>query len=161
ELAGPPSPTARDRITAAGHLTWVLACDRELALDTLPDRPWSELRLESGTADAADWAAALGVPPDPGYRLTRSQLALVAAAAGGAPAQLPGAVRRLAGGHLDSLAVRIRPRRTWSDLVLPRDHTARLYELAARYRARDVVYQQWGFTPLPSTGVVALFSGPS
>jgi len=161
ELAGPPTPAARDRITAAGHLTWVLASDRELALDTLPDRPWSELRLDSGTADDADWAAALGVPPDPAYRLTRSQLELVAAAAGGDPAQLPAAVRRLAGGHLDSLAVRIRPRRTWLDLVLPPDHTARLHELAARYRGRDTVYQRWGFSPLPSTGVVALFSGPS
>ncbi len=161
ELEQPPTPTIRDRITNAAHLTFVLSSDRELALDTLPDRPWSELRLDSGVADDADWAAALGIPPDPAYRLTRSQLALVAAASGGDSGQLPAAVRRLAGGHLDALAVRIRPRRGWPDLVLPADHSARLRELAARYRGRDVVYQRWGFTPLPSTGVVALFSGPS
>jgi hypothetical protein len=161
ELEQPPGPDARDRIAGAAHLTWVLSSDRELPLDALPDRPWSELRLDSGVADATDWADALGIAPDPAYRLTRSQLALVAAASGGDPAQLPTAVRRLAGGHLDSLAVRIRPRRGWPDLVLPADHTARLRELAARYRRRDVVYQGWGFTPLPSTGIVALFSGPS
>src|SRR5204862_1796667 len=28
-------------------------------------------------------------------------------------------------------------------------------------RGRDIVYDRWGFPPLPSTGVVALFSGPS
>jgi hypothetical protein len=161
DLDGPPTPVARERIAATTHLTWVLSSARELPLDTLPDRPWSEVRLDSGTAEPDDWAAALGIAPDPGYRLSRSQLALVAAAAGGDPARLPGAVRRLAGGHLDALAVRVRPRRGWPDLVLPPDQTAQLTELAARYRGRDVVYGRWGFPPLPSTGVVALFSGPS
>ena len=85
----------------------------------------------------------------------------MAAAAGGDPGRLPDAVRRLAGGHLDALAVRVRPRRGWVDLVLPPDQTAQLRELAARYRGRDIVYDRWGFPPLPSTGVVALFSGPS
>src|SRR5439155_3287416 len=51
ELEQPPSATTRDRITRTGHLTFVLSSDRELALDTLPDRPWSELRLDSGVAD--------------------------------------------------------------------------------------------------------------
>jgi SpoVK/Ycf46/Vps4 family AAA+-type ATPase len=45
--------------------------------------------------------------------------------------------------------------------VLPPDQTNQLHELIARYRTRSVVYQEWGFSPLPSTGVVALFSGPS
>jgi hypothetical protein len=161
ELDQPLPPDARERIAAATHLTWVLSSARELALDALPDRPWSEVRLDSGTADPDDWTAALGVAPVDGYRLTRSQLALVAAAADGDPARLPAAVRRLAGGHLDALAVRIRPRRGWPDLVLPPDQTAQLRELAARYRGRDTVYEQWGFPPLPSTGTVALFSGPS
>jgi hypothetical protein len=161
ELDQPPAPAARERIAATTHLTWVLSSDRELPLDALPDQPWSEERPESGTADSDDWTAALKIPPEPGYRLTRSQLTLVAAAAGGDPARLPDAVRRLAGGHLDALAVRVRPRRGWADLVLPADQTAQLRELAARYRGRDVVYERWGFPPLPSTGVVALFSGPS
>jgi len=161
ELEEPPTPEARARIAATTHLTWVLSSAREVPLDALPERPWSEVRLDSGTAGPEDWAAALGIAPDPGYRLSRSQLALVAAAAGGDPARLPDAVRRLAGGHLDSLAMRIRPRRGWADLVVPADQAAQLRELAARYRGRDVVYEEWGFPPLPSTGVVALFSGPS
>jgi SpoVK/Ycf46/Vps4 family AAA+-type ATPase len=47
------------------------------------------------------------------------------------------------------------------DLVLPNDQTAQIRELVARYKRRSMVYRDWGFSPLPSTGVVALFSGPS
>jgi hypothetical protein len=161
ELDAPPTPATRSRVASAAHLTWVLSSARELALDALPDRPWTEVRLDSGTAEESDWLETLGVPPDPAYRLTRTQLALVSAASGGDPAQLPAAVRRLAGGHLDTLAVRLRPQRSWPDLVLPPDQTAQLREMAARYRGRDVVYGRWGFSPLPSTGIVGLFSGPS
>jgi SpoVK/Ycf46/Vps4 family AAA+-type ATPase len=88
-------------------------------------------------------------------------LRLIAAAVGGDPARLAAGVRRLAGGHLDDLAVRVRPRRTMADLVLPADQTAQIRELVARHRRRTTVYQEWGFPPLPSTGVVALFCGPS
>jgi SpoVK/Ycf46/Vps4 family AAA+-type ATPase len=45
--------------------------------------------------------------------------------------------------------------------VLPPDQLTQLRELAARYRGKDTVYERWGFPPLPSTGTVALFSGPS
>jgi hypothetical protein len=161
ELPGPLDPLAADRVTACSHLSWALSSPRELALDTLPSRPWSELRLESGVADVDDWQQALGVPPDPAYPLSRGQLRMVAAACGGDPARIGDGVRRLAGGHLDGLAVRVRPRRTMADLVLPADQTAQLRELTSRCRGRGVVYRQWGFSPLPSTGVVALFSGPS
>jgi hypothetical protein len=158
ELAGPPDRAAADRIDRADHLTWVLGSERELAVDALPRRRWREVRLESGLADAADWQRALGIQPDPAYPLTREQLRLVAAAT---PTSVADGVRRLAGGHLDGLAVRIRPQRTTADLVLPADQTAQLDELVARYRRRGTVYREWGFSPLPSTGVVALFSGPS
>jgi len=161
ELDEPPTPAVRDRIEAAHHVTWVLSSARELALDTLPQRAWTEVRPDSGVADADDWARAFGTDPDPAYPLTRSQLRLVAMASGADPAALAPAVRRLAGGHLDGLAVRIQPQRGWQDLVLPADHTARLHELTARYRRRTEVYRSWGFSPLPSTGVVALFSGES
>jgi hypothetical protein len=161
EVNAPPDRAAADRIDRASHLTWVLSSQGELALDALPQRPWQEVRLESGLADAADWNRALGAGPDPAFPLTRDQLRLVAAASGGDPGQVAAGVRRLAGGHLDGLAVRIRPRRTRADLVLPPDQTAQLSELVARYRRRSVVYQDWGYSPLPSTGVVALFSGPS
>ncbi|HEY9468881.1 MAG TPA: ATP-binding protein, partial [Propionibacteriaceae bacterium] len=33
--------------------------------------------------------------------------------------------------------------------------------VAERARDRHVVYGQWGFSPLPSTGVTAMFAGPS
>jgi DNA polymerase III delta prime subunit len=161
ELAGPLDRAARNRITRADQVSWVLGADGELALDTLPSRPWRELRLDSGVADDADWLHVLGVPPNPAYPLSRDQLRLVAAASGGDPARLAAGVRRLAGGHLDGLAVRIRPQRTLTDLVLPQDQTAQLRELVQRYRRRAVVYRDWGFSPLPSTGVVALFAGPS
>jgi SpoVK/Ycf46/Vps4 family AAA+-type ATPase len=74
---------------------------------------------------------------------------------------LDAAIRRLAAGHLDSLAVRIEPRRTWDDLVLPPHQTRQLKELVARYRLGWRVYEEWGFRPLPSSGLVALFAGPS
>jgi SpoVK/Ycf46/Vps4 family AAA+-type ATPase len=93
--------------------------------------------------------------------LDREQLRLVAAAAAAGDGDLTPAVRRLAGGHLDGVAVRIRPRRTWEDLIVPPDDARQLRELAARHRRRDVVYRQWRFPPLPSTGTVALFAGPS
>ena len=161
ELAGTLDAAAADRVAALTELSWALSSPHELALDTLPSRPWSEIRLESGTAEAEDWQRVLGVPLDPAYPLTREQLRLVAAACGGDPARIGEGVRRLAGGHLDGLAVRVRPRRTMADLVLPADQGAQLRELTARCRGRGVVYREWGFLPLPSTGVVALFSGPS
>jgi AAA+ superfamily predicted ATPase len=161
DLAGPLDPAAADRIAHAAQLSWALSSPRELALDTLPSPPWSEIRLESGLADAADWARALGIAPDPAYPLSREQLRLAAAAVGADPARLAVGVRRLAGGRLDELAVRVRPQRTMADLVLPDDQSAQLRELVARYRARGTVYHEWGFAPLPSTGVAALFSGPS
>jgi len=161
ELQAPLPRSAADRIDRADHLTWVLSSPGELALDTLPRRSWTETRLESGLADTLDWAAALAMPPDPAYPLTRDQLTMVAAACGGDRERLGAGVRRLAGGHLEGLATRIRPARGWSDLVLPADQMAQLRELVARYRRRTVVYRDWGFSPLPSTGLVAMFSGPS
>ncbi|WP_199819813.1 ATP-binding protein [Streptomyces sp. NRRL S-118] len=161
ELAGPPDGEVRDRVDRADHLTWVLSSGTELPLDLLPRRGFTELRVDSGMADAPDWAAAFGTGPATGVRLTRDQLDLVAAAAGGRISHLSAGIRRLAGGHLDRLAVRVSPQRGWADLVLPADQTSRLREIVTRHRQRSLVYQEWGFSPLPSTGVVALFSGPS
>ena len=71
------------------------------------------------------------------------------------------AVRRLAAGHISTLAPRTRPSRNWDDLVLDRDRTERLREVVARCRHKKKVYGTWGFSALPSGGVVGLFSGPS
>ncbi|MEU0885646.1 ATP-binding protein [Lentzea sp. NPDC005914] len=161
ELAAALSRSAADRVDRATHLSWVLSSPGDLALESLPSRRWTEIRVESGLADDADWKDAFGVPAVADAPLTRTQLRLVAVAANGAPDRVSEGVRRLAGGHLDGVALRIRPRRGPDDLVLPPDQTAQLDELVARCRGRATVYRQWGFSDLPSTGVVAMFSGPS
>ncbi|HYN97979.1 MAG TPA: ATP-binding protein, partial [Pilimelia sp.] len=161
DLAAPLTAAGRDAVCRADHLRWVLSAQGELPLESLPTQPWHEIRVDSGDADADDWQAALGRPPDPAYRLSRDQLRLVAAAARADTGRLAPAVRRLAGGHLDGVAVRVRPRRTWADLIVPADDRRQLRELAARHRRREVVYGRWQFPPLPSTGIVALFAGPS
>jgi len=70
-------------------------------------------------------------------------------------------LRRLAAGHIDRLARKVRPARDWDDLVLPPEQLAQVREIAVRHRHRDLVYDSWGFTAVPSSGVLALFSGPS
>ncbi|AEV83122.1 ATPase central domain-containing protein [Actinoplanes sp. SE50] len=159
DLPGEPGPRAGHEILRAAHLSWALTSAVDLPLAALPRALWEDLPAADPHADAGDWSAAFGTAP--GGRLTRDQLGLVVAAAGGNPARLPQAVRRLAGGHLDHLTTRLRPRRRWSDLVLPDRQAARLREVITRYRRRAVVYDGWGFAAVPSTGVVALFSGPS
>lgn len=161
DLTGPLSAAARDVITRADHLSWVLSSPGEQPLEAIPDRPWRELHIADGEADADDWRAALGREPDPAYRLSREQLRLVAAAASADGGLVAPAVRRLAGGHLDGVAVRIRPRRGWDDLILPPEEAEQLRELSARHRGRETVYGRWQFSAVPSAGVVALFAGPS
>ena len=139
----------RARIEAASHLAWALCSSVELPLESLPDRPWTEVR-----PDAA--IETLGA-----HRLSPEQLELVVRAAAGRAGDVGAAVRRLASGHLDGLARRIQPRRSWDELVLPADEKAQLRELTARYRHRSTVYAAWGFPDVPSAGLVALFSGQS
>jgi hypothetical protein len=161
DVAAALDARGRDAIARAEHLAWVLSSRIELPLESLPPVPWREVRVASGEADEQDWMQALGVPPDPAYRLSRDQLRLVATASVAGDGRLGPAVRRLAGGHLEGLAVRVQPRRTWADLILPADDARQLRELAARHRGRGTVYGQWRFPPVPSTGIVALFAGPS
>jgi len=161
QLATPLGAAGAEVIARTTHLAWVLSSATELPLESLPDRPWEEVRVDSGEADAADWREVLDADPDPAYRLGRDQLQLVAAARRASGGTVAAAVRRLAGGHLERLATRIRPRRTWADLILPTDEEQQLHELAARHRQRGVVYRDWRFPSVPSTGVVAMFAGPS
>jgi hypothetical protein len=161
EIEVPLDPAARQVVERTDHLAWALSSVRELPLECLPRRPWRELSAGDGAADAADWRRALGRGVPPAYRLDREQLRLVASALQGGESTLDGGVRRLAAGHLDHLALRVTPSRGWEDLVLPRDQKQQLGELAARYRRRATVHRDWGFPALPSSGVVALFSGAS
>ena len=71
------------------------------------------------------------------------------------------AVRRLAAGQVETTAMRVRPSRTWDDLVLDDDRLAHLREIAVRQRRRDIVFGKWGFSPHPSTGVTAVFEALS
>ena len=161
EVAGPPEPLAAARIEAAPHLTFALSSPRELPLEALPDRRWREVHVLDGEAGPEDWLARTGSTDSGGARLTREQLRLVAGGDGGNPAAVQANLRRLAGGHLDGLAVRVRAQRGWDDLVLPDAQKSQLRELVARYRRRRTVYGEWGFPAIPSSGVVALFAGPS
>ncbi len=154
-------PEAAHWIERAGHVNWVLSSASEITVESLPRRPWREVRVDQGEAADADWQAALAMDRQGGHRLDREQLRLVAQAYPAAEGDLDAAVRRLAGGHLDRLARRIRPSRTWDDLVLLPDRLSQLEELTARYRYRDQVYEEWGFRAVPSAGLVALFAGPS
>ncbi len=161
EVEGELPPEAAHWIERADHLAWALSSAKEISLESLPARPWAEYRADATTATAEDWRGALGRDPEPRHRLSREQLRLVSTAYPGVGRDLDAAVRRLASGHLDSLSVRIQPARTWDDLVLPPHQDRQLKELVSRYRHRGRVYDEWGYSPRPSMGVVALFAGQS
>ena len=185
ELDGPLPAEARQLIEQAGHLSWALASAEELPLDCLPAVSWKELTVSPAPATDAEWEeafAGLGTPGPPtngaggpgatddgassgrfmagNYGLGAEQLDLVRRAAPGVGG-ISAAVRRLAAGHISTLAPRTRPARGWDDLVLDEDRTERLREVVARYRHKQKVFGAWGFSALPSGGVVGLFSGPS
>ncbi len=161
---GLPAP-ARPWIERTPHLAWALSSRRELPLAQLPARPWTELRVDDATATEAEWKEAFGraLPADitRAHRLSAEQVTLVGRAAAGLGGDVDAAVRRLMSGPLEHLARRVRPSRTWDDIVLVPERLAQLHELAARYRHAATVYDEWGFRAVPSRGVVALFSGPS
>jgi SpoVK/Ycf46/Vps4 family AAA+-type ATPase len=95
-----------------------------------------------------------------GHRLTYTQVGQIVKALPALGGDIEHVARRLVTGSLDRLTTRIRPRRTWEDLVLPQYEFDRVQMVAARYRNRDVVMDEWGFKPIPSAGVVAMFTGP-
>ena len=151
---------ARARMAQADHLCWALSSPTEQPLECLPDRPWQELRGVREPVTEQEWDAAVG-QVHAGHRLTQEQLGLVRRAVHATGGDVEASIRRLASGHLDGLARRITPRRSWPDLVLAPEEKEQLAELVSRYRHRGTVYDRWGFAPLPSAGIVALFAGPS
>ncbi|MDQ3735082.1 MAG: ATP-binding protein [Actinomycetota bacterium] len=153
--------SAAQRITRAAHLSWALLSPYELPVGSLPDRPWTELRVNDDPAGPRDWVRVVGTDDDRGHRLSHDQLHLLARAMPGLDHDIDAAVRRLASGGLDGLALRVRPQRGWPDLILGSDQHQRLRELVGRYRSREIVHGQWGFSTAPSTGLVAVFAGPS
>jgi hypothetical protein len=63
---------------------------------------------------------------------------------------------------LGTLAVRVIPKATWSDIVLPRDQKIQLLEICNQAEFRFRVYGEWGFDQKLSNGkgLNVLFSGP-
>ena len=161
EVGDELSVEGRQTIERADHLAWAIVSRHDLPIDQLPRRPWRAATAGATPPTDEEWTAALGADVPRRHSLTAGQLRLVATALPATDGDLDAAVRRLAAGSIDRLARRVRPERTWEDLVLPPDQFTQLRELAARYRNRTVVYQHWGFRASPSAGVVALFAGPS
>ncbi|MFW6599994.1 ATP-binding protein [Propionibacteriaceae bacterium Y2011] len=166
ETTGPLTPDVVAVIEAA-PVAWALSSRQELSLDGLPRRPLREIHLTDGTASPDDWVDVLGTETHlPDHPLDREQLRLLARSIDREGPHDPAEVvvrgiRRLASGQLDRHAVRTSPSYGWDDLVLPPELIMQLRELTSRYRHRRTVYQGWGFRPVPSTGIVALFAGPS
>lgn len=65
--------------------------------------------------------------------------------------------------RLESLAQRIDPVATWSELVLPELQTLMLQEITMHVKQRLKVYEEWGFASKSSRGlgISALFTGES
>jgi len=65
--------------------------------------------------------------------------------------------------RLDLLALRIEPKATWDDLVLPQEALGLLHQIAAQVRGRHQVYEEWGYakTMTRGLGISALFAGES
>ena len=185
DLEAPLPPDARQRVEEAAHIRWALGSSEELPLDSLPAVAWAERPAAPARATRLEWEAvtagqavrngadkhgagaagrtgspAEAVPTWYDQSLTAEQLEQVAAAVPGVGG-VGAAIRRLAAGHISALAPRARPSRGWDDLVLDDDRMQRLREVVARARHRHTVFSEWGFDPSPSTGVVAMFSGPS
>ncbi len=147
-------------IERANHLRWGILSENQIPLEQLPDRAWVDDQISDRVASAASVLQQMGGALGAGHRLTFTQLDQIRKslpALGGDPRH---AARRLVTGDLDRLTTRIRPSRTWDDLVLPVEDFERVRMVAARYRHRDTVLDEWGFKPIPSAGVVAMFSGP-
>jgi hypothetical protein len=72
------------------------------------------------------------------------------------------AARRRSNTTLGALAVKIEPRYSWSDLILPADQLTMLHEIGQTVRSRALVLEEWevGNKLVSSFGIPILFSGP-
>ena len=101
--------------------------------------------------------------------LARSTAQLRSAASDGADSEglglreLFAAARAQSDPVLDGLAHKIEPVHDWTQIVLPEDTLAQLYEMCQQVVHRHQVLDEWGFGRRLSVGkgVTALFAGPS
>jgi SpoVK/Ycf46/Vps4 family AAA+-type ATPase len=77
-------------------------------------------------------------------------------------ADLNEACRLQSNRKLSTLARKIRPNYTWTDIILPPDRVQQLREICNSVKYRSVVYDQWGFDRKLSLGkgLNILFAGP-
>jgi hypothetical protein len=161
DVTGPLEPAGRRWIERATHLQWALSSTAPIDVDRLPRLDWREFSADEHDPTQAEWEHALGAGTPREHRLSPDQLDRMRTAMAAHDGDFTAAFRRLTSPKLDELARHVRPRATWSDLVLSPGRTARLHGLVSRYRMASKVYDEWGFTASPSRGLVALFSGPS
>jgi AAA+ superfamily predicted ATPase len=154
------APTRR-WLARSSHLVWALSTPSAPPIEHLPARPWTEVHASSDDPNDEEWLATFGPGVERTHRLTFDQMHRVQRARQAVGGDVDAAVRRLASGPLEQLTRRISPTRTWDDIVLSPDRKALLHTVVDRYRHATDVYDTWGFSPNPSRGLVALFSGPS
>lgn len=155
------SAAGRAWIDRAVHLPWALSTRVDLPLGQFPERPWVEVLAPDHDVTDDEWEEAFGAGAARAHRLSPEQVELVGKAYVAREGDFDAAVRRLVSGRLEKLARRIRPARTWDDIVLPAEPMEQLRGIVDRYRFGDRVYDEWGFSARPSRGLVALFSGSS
>jgi AAA+ superfamily predicted ATPase len=164
----------------AGTAAWQAGgVDRERALLWLefPTPAYAQRRalwlhfLGKETSETDEGSEILGVSSLAGqFALTTGQIRDAVASArdtaaqrGEAPreADLLAAARAHSNPRLSSLARKIVPRYTWSDIVLPDDQLTLLREIVATVRRRPLVLEEWGVGQklASSPGVTILFSG--
>lgn len=127
------------------------------------------LQLKGNAPEVADWAEDLAVR----FVLTPARIRDAIAVAEqesrrrpGAPApsaeDLAAACRSQSNQNLGDLAVKVDPRYSWDDLVLPEAKTAQLREICSQVRHHHRVYELWGFGRklAHGKGLSALFAGP-
>jgi AAA+ superfamily predicted ATPase len=161
EIDDSVTPLMRRWLARAEHLVWVLSSRSAPPIDELPDRSWTEVFAHATEPTDDEWLAAFGPGVDRTHRLTFDQMHRVQRTREAVGGDLDAAVRRLASGPLERLTRRISPSHTWDDIVLSPERLTLLRSIVERYRHAGEVYDDWGFSPNPSRGLVALFAGPS
>lgn len=160
ELGDDLPAAGRRWIDRATHLPWVVSTRDEIPLAELPTRERIELRAGDDVVSDEEWREVFGDDVPRTHRLSAHQLEQVGSALP-AVGDLDLAVRRLLAGPLARLARRVRPSKTWDDLVLGEPQLDQLRTIAARFRHAGTVYDDWGVTSASGRGIVSLFTGPS
>ncbi|MFF1696513.1 ATP-binding protein [Streptomyces sp. NPDC058257] len=128
---------------------------------------WQRLLAEH-TAEPGAWAAELATlfRLSPGgmraaIRYARNRRLMEPLPRAMTLADLSAACRALSRQRLGDLAVEVRPRSGWDDLVLPTDRMEQLREVRDQLRHRHQVYDRWGFggETHRGKGLSVLFSG--